>query len=320
MNPVNFKIVFLFSGQGTHYRGMGQWLFENNKAFRNSLEQSDLITRKQLNRSLIEELYFTKQSQFDDLLITHPAIVAVELAMYAVLMVDLELEHDFVAGNSIGEFASATVCGIWSPEMAVEAAIEQAKSICRNNSEGGMLAVIGHDRKSIEELYTRYQLFLGADNYKTHFTLAGKTRDLELFQQELTLQNIFFLRLPVAYPFHSPLIGYTRDGFDYYMASITPLEDPAKGFVSGIRCTELDKLEEKYFWDAVCIYIDFPRLVRYLESKGPCFYIDLGPSGTTAAFVRHNLDPMSSSQTYHIMSPFKNEGERLKNLKKLFDA
>jgi len=114
---------------------MGQKLFEQNAVFRNSLEQSDSIVQKHLSRSLINELYNINQPIFDDLLITHPAIVAVEIAMYKVLQ-SMSVKPDYVVGNSLGEFAAAVVSGIWSAETAIEAAIEQAKAIVHNNITG----------------------------------------------------------------------------------------------------------------------------------------------------------------------------------------
>jgi len=72
------KTVFLFSGQGSHYRGMGETLYKNNEVFAHSMHQSAELVEQQLGISLIEELYRKKEKCFDDLLVTHPAIVAVD--------------------------------------------------------------------------------------------------------------------------------------------------------------------------------------------------------------------------------------------------
>ncbi|RBL89858.1 acyltransferase domain-containing protein [Chitinophaga flava] len=310
----NDNIVFLFSGQGSQYRGMGEKLFRQDAVFRNSLEQSDVIVRKQLNRSLIDELYYVDQYQFDDLLITHPAIVAVEIAMYKVLQ-GKGINPDYVAGSSLGEFAAGVVSGVWEPESAIEAAIEQAKSIVRNDVPGGMLAVI-HEKKSLEPLYLKHQLFLAADNFEGHFTLTGLSQHLDAFQTELDKRDIQFLRLPVNYPFHSPQIECSEHNFTYYTASTLSLAHPDTGFVSGVHNKELSQLPENYFWEAISCYMNFPAMVKYLENKGVCRYIDVGPSGTGATFVKYNLSPSSTSQTFQIMTPYKRELEQLEILQK----
>ena len=35
---------------------------------------------------------------------------------------------------------------------------------------------------------------------------------------------------------------------------------------------------------------DFPRTVDAAVAEGPCRFVDLGPSGTLATFIKHQLD------------------------------
>jgi len=312
----NLPIVFLFSGQGSQYRGMGQALFEQEPVFRDSMEKADSIVQRQLSRSLIHELYTEKQPVFDDLLVTHPAIVAIEIALLRVLEA-MGIRADHVSGNSLGEFAAAVAAGIWTEQSAIEAAIEQAKSITRNDVGGGMLAVLHQNSDAMKQLYNSHGLFLAADNFDGHFTLSGAARDLDRFQSDLDLRGIQFQRLEVAYPFHSPLIEGAAAEFSYHTSGMPDFASPQSGFVSGMSGEELAFLPRDYFWQVAGRYTNFQKLVRYLEAKGPCLYIDLGPSGTSANFVRYNLDPSSASQTFSIITRFKKEKQQLEALAKL---
>lgn len=308
-------IVLLFSGQGSHYRGMGRELFEQHPKFKSSLERMDKVVRKQLNSSLIDELYTKNEEPFEELLITHPAIVAVEIALYEVIM-DMGIKPDFVSGNSLGEFAAGVANGIWDATAAIEAAVEQAKSICRSAIDGGMLAVLTEEEK-VKALYLRHQLFLASNNFSGHFTLSGKIRDLELFEQELSKLGINFFRLPVTSPFHSPLLEQASVDFSQYTASASVLGKPKPGFISGFTGKEMEVLTEDYFWEVVSQYTNFPGTVNFFESKGSCLYIDMGPSGTSAAFVKYNLQSDSNSEIFQIMSPYKGEMKQLKKLQAL---
>ncbi|CUS07309.1 unnamed protein product [Tuber aestivum] len=80
---------------GSHYRGMGRALFEQHPKFKSSLEKMDEVVQQQLNRSLIDELYIKNEEPFEELLITHPAIVAVEIALYEVIIA-MGIKPDFV--------------------------------------------------------------------------------------------------------------------------------------------------------------------------------------------------------------------------------
>lgn len=305
-------VVLLFSGQGSHYRGMGRTLFEQHPEFKSSLEKMDQVVQQQLNRSLIDELYIKNGEPFDELLITHPAIVAVEIALYEVIT-GMGVKPDFVSGNSLGEFAAGVASGVWDATAAIEAAIEQAKSICRSDIEGGMLAVLTEEKK-LKALYLQHRLFLASDNFKGHFTLTGRMRDLGLFEQELSKLGISFFRLPVTAPFHSPLLRQASAGFSQYMASVTALGNPEPGFVSGFTGKEMEILPEDYFWEVVSQYTNFTEVVNFFESKGSCLYIDMGPSGTSAAFVKYNLHLDTESEIFQIMSPYQGEMKQLKKL------
>ena len=311
-------VVMLFSGQGSHYRGMGQQLYEQNVVFKNSLEKMDQIVQQQLHRSLINELYVQTDELFDDLLITHPAIVAVEIALFHVIQ-ELGIKPAYVSGNSLGEFAAGVAKGIWSAEAAIIAAIEQAKSIQRCNIAGGMLAVLAEEEK-MRPLYQQHQLFLAADNFPGHFTLAGTLSQLDQFEVMLAKQNITFLRLPVASPFHSPLMRDAEDSFRYYTDCSPQLCQAEYGFVSGFSGQELSVVPENYFWEAIFQYTNFPAIVDLFSKKGPCLFLDMGPSGTSATFSKYNLNPSADSVVFHIMSPFRKEMEQLEKLKEMVTA
>ena len=308
------KIVFLFSGQGSQYRGMGRNLFEQHEVFKESLLKSDFMVRQHLNRSLTYELYENNDPVFDDVLITHPAIAALEIAMYELLK-SHDIHADYVLGNSLGEFAAAVVKGAWSHEMAIEASIKQAKSFVKNAPSGGMIAVITKDTK-ITAMYAKHKLYLASDNFPGHLTLSGTNADLDLFQEELKKREILHARLPVTFPFHSPLIDAARDEFAYSMSTRLGLSAAKEGFLSGMSGKEMSVLPAHYFWDAVSHYTDFSKLIRNLESAGPYIYIDLGASGTSATFVKYNLNKDSKSEVYPIVTAYNREFPLLEKLKK----
>ncbi|MGN7825033.1 acyltransferase domain-containing protein [Chitinophaga sp. 22536] len=316
MGKSQLKTVFLFTGQGSQYRGMGEQLFRSEKVFSDSLEKSSAIVRKQLGTDLIAELYTVKGPVFDDLLITHPAIVAVEIAMYR-LLCSKDIVPDLVAGNSLGEFAAAVVAGVWSDEDALEAAIEQAKALIRHCADGGMTAVINCSRPYLEQLCSQYGLSLASDNTSGHFTVSGDATCLVKLEEVLKSAGIPYIKLPVRYAFHSPRIAEAAGGFAYYMACAQQLRPARRGFISAMTCASQEQLPADYFWQAISNHTSFPALCHYMEQQGPCVYIDLGPSGTAATFFKHNLGSGSLSRSLPIMTPFQKEKQQLNMLHEL---
>jgi hypothetical protein len=67
-------------------------------------------------------------------------------------------------------------------------------------------------------------------------------------------------------------------------------------------------------WNTVRRPIEFERTIAELEQRAPRHYIDVGPAGTLATFLKYGLPPSSASMSYPILSPF---GSELKNYERL---
>jgi hypothetical protein len=57
-------------------------------------------------------------------------------------------------------------------------------------------------------------------------------------------------------------------------------------------------------WHAVRKPIEFERTIAGLEKRGPFDYVDAGPAGTLATFLKYTLPSTSASRMYPILSPF----------------
>ncbi len=313
MFSVDYKIVFLFSGQGSQYRNMGKELYLNHPIFKRSIQKSDLIFQKHLQRSLIEELYYNNNLIFDELLITHPAIVAIEVAMIEV-MDSCNIYPDYVLGQSLGEFAAGVASKVWSSDSAIKAAIEQAKSLVRSGITGGMMSVINSESHRNLEIYKRYNLYLGMDNFRGHFTVSGELSDLKCYEEILKEEKISYSHLPVRVPFHSPLIEKGLNDFLYSIPNEVMLTKPNIPYLSNISNDFLSQVDYEYYNQVTSTYSNYSKSIHLLEERGPCLYIDLGPSGTNATFVKYTITKDSLSCTQSIISHFGNELENLKKL------
>lgn len=106
----------------------------------------------------------------------------------------------------------------------------------------------------------------------------------------------------------------------YYMHTSPSLAIPSDGFISGLYHQEMKKISTDYFWKVVSQPTNFCEFVHKMEEIGPCLYLDLGPSGTSATFVKYNLPKTSNSITHAIMTPYKREPAQLETLKNLLET
>jgi malonyl CoA-acyl carrier protein transacylase len=75
-------------------------------------------------------------------------------------------------------------------------------------------------------------------------------------------------------------------------------------------------LSDDYFWNVVRRQIRFRETIERLEREGARRYIDLGPSGTLATFLKY-VAPATRSTAHAILTPY---GSDRKNLAALLAA
>ena len=84
-----------------------------------------------------------------------------------------------------------------------------------------------------------------------------------------------------------------------------------------MRCTLIQKypIEPRHFWDIVHLPIKFKDTIESLEQENNYCYLDVGPSGTLATFVKYNLSKNSRSKSIPILTPFSQNLINLDNLR-----
>ncbi len=318
-------VVFMFSGQGSQYYHMGTDLFHQDAVFNSWMNQMNEFVYRNAGIFVLNEIYHEKKRKnesFDQLSYTHPAIFMVEYALAQSLM-ESGVEPDWVLGASLGEFTAAAVAGVISYENALEILVKQAELVTNYCSAGSMIAVIHSPELYHYSPFMRLNSELAAINYASHFIISGEAQKLSNIEMQLKAGEIPFQTLPVQYGFHSENIDSIEyeycsflHGFQYQKSKI--------GIVScmlhDISCCPRDEaagITADFFWDVIRRPIQFQTTIQRMEQEGSYHYIDLGPSGTLANFVKYNLSKHSSSRYYSIITPFNQD---LKNFKTILES
>jgi acyl transferase domain-containing protein len=293
----------MFSGQGSQYFQMGRELFEKNETFRDWMIRLDDIPRHVSGKSVIEVLYsdvYGKGDRFDRTLLTHPAIFMVEYSL-AETLVEAGVRPDMVLGVSLGSFAAAAVAGFIGFEDALTAAVRQAMAFENYCEPGGMTAVLADPGLFAEEMF-RGRCELAAVNFSSHFVISTRCAELEAIEAALDKHNISYQRLPVSFPFHSQWIEDAKTPFDSFMRSV-PRKQGRLPLACCQQTTILSSLPENYFWDVARGPIRFRETIAQLEQQGAHRYIDVGPAGTLATFLKYAV-PETKSAVHAILTPF----------------
>ncbi|UTH76434.1 ACP S-malonyltransferase [Chromobacterium sp. IIBBL 290-4] len=295
----------MFSGQGSQYLQMGRSLYDSHAGYREILQRLDRIALEEGSPSILESIYPSSRpsAPLDDILVTHPAIFMLEYAL-ATILIEQGVRPDAVLGSSLGEVAAAVISGVTDVERAMRFVVRQARLLDQQCPAGGMTAVLAptglfHELPALSE-----RTELAAVNFDEHFVVSGTTAALDDAERILQAQGRVFQRLPVSRAFHSSEMDGVRDAFLDLVADLATCA-PSVPFISSTFGKCIETFPADYFWNVVRGQLNLPDAVGALEHGGlPHEYIDVGPSGTLANFVKRCLPAASASTCSFILSPF----------------
>ncbi|PEM85118.1 acyltransferase [Bacillus wiedmannii] len=312
-NPV----VFMFSGQGSHYYQMGRELYSFNPLFREWMDKLDESIFKISGLSVLNTLYNDSnkiQDKFHNIILTHPAIFMTEFSLSQVLIRN-GIEPEYVLGVSIGEYASAAVAGVMKIEDVLESVIKQAYMLEQHCQKGYMIAVLGDSDLYYDSPIIYNNSKLAAINYSSHFVISGKYEELKVVEGYMRKKDILFQVLNVDFGFHSSCIDSIKLPYTDFLKT-KDLNSPKIPMISSLNGDLVSTIQSDYFWDVIRKPMKFRNAIMNLESIQNYTYIDLGPSGTLATFVKYILGEQSTSEYYSIVTPYNQD---MKNLDKVLN-
>jgi bacillaene synthase trans-acting acyltransferase len=305
------RTVFVFSGQGSQYYRMGLSLHEQDPLFREQLERLNALAASLGVPGVVDAVFAGQLSDsFDRTLLTHPAIFIFEYALALRLMAG-GVKPDVVLGASMGTFAAATVAGCMDERTALRAVIAQAQALETHCAPGGMVAILDKPALQSSERFLDDRSELAAIHFDKHFVVAAQAADTAAIETELKQRGMTHQRLAVSYAFHSRWIDDARVPF---LSAIADLSlQPAR--IPLACCMRADpaagSLTREDLWYMARKPIRFFDTVARLDAQGPFRYIDVGPSGTMATFLKYALPGGSASIAQPILTPF---GQDVRNL------
>lgn len=311
------KVVFMFSGQGSHCYQMGRELYDGLTKFRERMDRMDATVRALTGSSVVAALYHERRRRdevFDRTLLTHPAIFMVECALADTLIAS-GLRPDMVCGASLGMFAATVAAGGLSPEDALAVVVRQARLLEQYCEKGAMYAVLAEPALFRASGLERSSELAGI-NFGSHFVISTTGARVPEVERVLCETGVTHQKLAVSFAFHSRWIEAIEAPFMAELRSLH-INRPRIPVVCCAGAEILDELNSHHLWRATREPIRFQQTIEQLEQLGAHLYVDLGPSGTLATFVKYLLPPRTRSETRLTLSPF---GQDLPNLAGLLGA
>jgi bacillaene synthase trans-acting acyltransferase len=213
----------------------------------------------------------------------------------------------------MGIYAAAAIAAALDPHEALESIIKVAAIYEARCLKGGMIAILGSAKLHSDLSVLRENSEIAAVNFDSHFVISTIDRHLPEIFTALDRQSVAFQKVAVSYPFHSHWIDAARDAALAILGELH-YSQPRIPLICCAGSGVLNAIAPESIWTALRRPIEFTRTIAKLEQSGPGEYIDVGPAGTLATFLKYVLPSTSSSRSFSILSPF---GTDLKNYARL---
>ncbi|MFG2247612.1 SDR family NAD(P)-dependent oxidoreductase [Spirillospora sp. NPDC048823] len=284
------QVALLFSGQGAQYAGMGAQLYEAEQVFRDAVDECAAILAGELGED-IRETVLTRGGDGDERLrqtrLTQPALFTVEYAL-ARLWLSWGLEPAAMIGHSIGEYAAATVAGVFDLPGALRLVAARG-ALMQEMPPGAMLAVPLDE----EEVRTRLpaDLAVATVNAPGTCVVAGPAEAVDAFASELAAEGVAGTPLRTSHAFHSPMMEPILGRFRQLVEE-TPRSAPRMPFVSNVSGTWItaeEATDPSYWARHLREAVRFGAGVETLLNEGEWLFVECGPGRQLSSLVRMQL-------------------------------
>lgn len=285
------KPVFVFSGQGPQWVGMGLELMHNTN-FRTTMEECDYWVNHYAGWSVIDELEKEKnEARFDDTEIAQVLVFAVQVSLFN-LWKSWGIEPAAVVGHSMGEVAAAYAAGIYSLEEATRIIVHRARVMQPAKGKGKMVAV-GLTEAEAVQLCEKLSgnLSLAAVNTEDTTVLAGDPQALEEVRTLLRERGFFEREMPGDYAFHSIQMDEFMTPLREALNVVEPQEEQIP-FYSTVAGSQVhgNTLNVDYWVQNMRNTVRFYPAIDQLMKDGYRVFIELGPHPVLSSSIRRTLN------------------------------
>jgi acyl transferase domain-containing protein/acyl-CoA synthetase (AMP-forming)/AMP-acid ligase II/acyl carrier protein len=296
------KVVFVFSGYGGQWWGMGRELLQQEPVFRAALGQCDELLREYVEWSLLEEMMAgedVSRLKGSDVEITQIALFGLQVGL-AALWRSWGIGPDAVVGHSLGEVAAAHVAGVLTLPDAVRVIFHRSHIMQQRMQQeiSGAMAAVELAVEDAEQLLAGYEdrLSVAVHNAPKSVVLAGEAVALEEILQSLRQQGVGVRVLSAPGGGHSPQAEGARNELEQALAGLQPNVPsiPIFSTVTGLT-RELPSFDAAYWGRNVRERVRFSEAIARLAGEGHDMFLELSPQPILSASITQCLGHHRSS-------------------------
>jgi len=236
--------VFVYSGQGSQWTGMGRRLLDDEPAFAAAVDELEPDFVAQTGFSLREAL--SAGEPITGIARIQPVLVGMQLALTA-LWRHYGVTPDAVIGHSMGEVTAAVVAGALSPADGLKVIATRSRLMSRLSGQGAM-ALLELDADATAALLAEHPgLTLAVYAAPRQTVIAGPQDQVQAVIEAVRAKNLLARPVEVDVASHHPLIDPVLPELRTLLADLTPTA-PAIPILSTAREHDAAPVFDAGYW------------------------------------------------------------------------
>jgi len=294
-------VVFMFSGQGAQYLNMGVDLYEEEKTFRDSVDECSEILQGEMGLDLRDIIYpivdtYEEEAavaeQLKQTAMTQPALFTIEYSLARLLM-EWGLNPRAMVGHSIGEYVAACVAGVMTLPDALSVVAMRGRLM--DSMPGGSMLAVPLPEGALQQVLSP-ALSLAAVNAPSLCVLSGVAAAIEAVEKSLTEQGLPCRLLHTSHAFHSSMMEPIVKQFVTRLnaVSLKAPQIPYLSNVTGSWITPELATNPEYWGSHIRQTVRFADNLRELMVFPDLAFIEVGPGNTLSVLARQQGSRSSS--------------------------
>lgn len=280
--------AFMFPGVGTQYVGMAAELYREDAMFRQELDRCFDVLARHSDVNFRDVLYRpdsqTDPTTIDRAVVVNPLVFAVAYGV-AIRWTQCGIRPAALIGHSLGEYAAATLAGVFTLEHALELMLTRGRLIERV-PPGAMLAVPLSEEETLP--YLNDDVSLASVNAPTACILSGAPAAIAAVEAALHQRGTARRALRFPHAPHSAMMDPILGEFADHVRAAAP-KAPRIPLVSSVTGTWITpaQAEDPHYWAShLRRTVRFAEGLRCVLSNPRQLLIEMGPGRSLSRLVK----------------------------------